>query len=460
MGNDTSNMRARRGATKAIAVLFWIGVWQVASMAVGSEFILAGPLDAARALVRLVPSPAFWGHIGFSSLRIVGGTVASYALALALAALAWRSTAARVLISPALTAIKSTPVACVVVVLLIWFGSVNVSAIAVFLMALPGVYFSVLKGLDELDPKLVELFDIHRARRSVRLCALIWPGVLPYLVAASETVLSMSWKAGVAAELIGVPDGSIGERIYQAKLLLETADLFAWTIVVVAIAWVFERAALALMRASWPAAGRWAARRVAAESAAPAGTAALHANGLVVGYRGHAACAAVDLDLTRGDSLCLMGPSGAGKTTILRTVCGLTPALGGTLTVTDCTRWAAVFQEARLVDDLTAVENVTLFAAADADVRGLLSELLPEDALEVPVRELSGGQRRRVELVRAFAAPADIVLLDEPFSGLDRTAHDGALAFIVRHRDERILIVSTHDEGDAAALAAPTLRIG
>lgn len=460
MGNDTSNIRAHRGATRALAVLFWIGVWQVASMAVGSEFILAGPLDAARALVRLVPSPAFWEHIGFSSLRIIGGTVASYILALVLAALAWRSAVARILISPALTAIKSTPVACVVVVLLIWFGSMNVSAIAVFLMALPGVYFSVLKGLDELDPKLAELFDVHRARPAVRLCALIWPGVLPYLVAASETVLSMSWKAGVAAELIGVPDGSIGERIYQAKLLLETADLFAWTIVVVAIAWVFERAALALMRASWPASGRWAAQRTATESMAPAVPTALHASGLVVGYRDRAACAAVDFDLAGGDSLCLMGPSGAGKTTILRTVCGLTPALGGTLTVPDGARRAVVFQEARLVDDLTAVENVSLFAAADADVHGLLSELLPEDAREIPVRELSGGQRRRVELARAFAAPADIVLLDEPFSGLDRATHDDALAFIARHRGERILIVSTHDEGDAAALAAPILRIG
>ena len=460
MGNDTSNIRAHRGATRALAVLFWIGVWQVASMAVDSEFILAGPLDAAWALVRLVPSPAFWEHIGFSSLRIIGGTVASYILALVLAALAWRSAVARILISPALTAIKSTPVACVVVVLLIWFGSMNVSAIAVFLMALPGVYFSVLKGLDELDSKLVELFDVNRARPAVRLCALIWPGVLPYLVAASETVLSMSWKAGVAAELIGVPDGSIGERIYQAKLLLETADLFAWTIVVVAIAWVFERAALALMRASWPASGRWAARRTATESTASAVPPALHASSLVVGYRDHAACAAVDFDLAGGDCLCLMGPSGAGKTTVLRTVCGLTPALGGTLTVPDGARRAVVFQEARLVDDLTAAENVSLFAAADADAHGLLSELLPEDAREVPVRELSGGQRRRVELARAFAAPADIVLLDEPFSGLDRATHDDALAFIARHRGERILIVSTHDERDAAALAAPILRIG
>ncbi len=460
MGRTEATTTTHRRLTGALAVLFWIGVWQVASMAIASEFILAGPIDAARALARLVPSPAFWEHVGFSTLRIVGGTAASYALAIALAFFAWKSRAARILVSPALSAIKSTPVACMVVVLLIWFGSVNVSAIAVFLMALPGVYFSVLKGLDELDRHLVELFDLFRTRRGVRLCALVWPGVMPYLIAASETVLSMSWKAGIAAELIGVPDGSIGERIYQAKLLLETADLFAWTIVVVALAWIFERAVLALMRASWPALGKWAARRGGVADTTVLEDVFLAAEHLIVGHRGHAACPAIDVDMHAGEILCLMGPSGAGKTTLLDTICGSLVPLDGTLRIPAETRYAAVFQDTRLVDDLSAIENIRLFAMAETDVRTMLAELLPEDALDKPVRELSGGQRRRVELARAFAAPADIVALDEPFGGLDRATHETALAFIARHRGGRILIVSTHDEGDALALGAPVLRIG
>lgn len=460
MGETEPTTKTRRRLTGALAVLFWIGVWQVASMAIASEFILAGPIDAARALMRLIPSPAFWEHVGFSTLRIVGGTAASYALAIALASLAWRSRVVRTLVSPALSAIKSTPVACVVVVLLIWFGSVNVSAIAVFLMALPGVYFSVLKGLDELDRHLVELFDLFRARTLVRLCALIWPGVMPYLIAASETVLSMSWKAGIAAELIGVPGGSIGERIYQAKLLLETADLFAWTIVVVALAWIFERAVLALMRGSWPALGRWAARRGGSADAAATRDTYLAAEHLVVGHQGHAAFPALDMDMHAGETRCLMGPSGAGKTTLLDTICGLLAPLDGNLRIPTDTRYAAVFQDTRLVDELSAIENVRLFATTDTDARAMLAELLPSDVLDKPVRELSGGQRRRVELARAFAAPADIVALDEPFGGLDRATHETALAFIARHRDGRILIVSTHDEGDALALGAPILRIG
>lgn len=462
MGERASGT-TQRIATGAASILFWILAWQSASMAVNSEFILAGPLDAARSLVRLIPEPEFWVHIGFSLARIALGTAAGYVLAIALAAAAHAWRAARILIAPALSAIKSTPVACVVVVLLIWFGSRNVSAIAVFLMVLPGVYFPVLKGLDQLDPAREELFWLYRAHWGVRLLAHVVPGVLPYLVSASATVLSMSWKAGVAAELIGVPDGSIGERIYQAKLLLETADLFAWTIVVVLIAWAFEHLVLAALKACWPAAGRWAARRGEAAVTAPSTADArelVGAHNLAIGHTGTVICRGLDVSLHRGETLCLQGPSGAGKTTFIATISGAIPPLSGELNLLEHMRMSAVFQDTRLIDDLNACDNVRMFSGAATPVRELLAELLPTDALDVPVRELSGGQRRRVELVRALAAPSDLVLLDEPFTGLDEDTHRRAIAFIRAHANGRAIVLSTHDPRDAEALGAHVLTVG
>ena len=445
------------------AVAFWLLVWQAASIAVGSGLILAGPLDTGAALARLLPSPAFWGQVGFSALHIIGGALAGYACAFIFAAVAWHSRIVRTLLQPALSAIKGTPVACVVVLLLIWIGSRNVSAIAVFLLVLPGVYFPVLTGLDELDASQRELFEVFGAGRLTCLLALVWPGVLPYVAAASQTVLGMSWKAGVAAELIGVPMGSIGERIYQAKLLLETADLFAWTIVVVLLSWAFERAVLAMLQASWPAAGRIATqlRRTSAPSAPDSRGAILEAQSLAVGYAGLAVCAPVSFRLSKGATLCLSAPSGTGKTTLLRTIAGLqTPISGEFKSASE--RIAAVFQDTRLIESFTAVENVALFATADCDetaIRTLFAELLPMDALDVPVRELSGGQRRRVELVRAFAGPSNLILLDEPFTGLDTEAHQKALTFIKRHRNGKTLFVASHDAQDANALNAAVLTL-
>lgn len=443
------------------AVAFWLLMWQAASMAVGSGLILASPIDTAAALARLVPTAAFWGQIGFSALRIVGGALAGYVAAFALAAVAWRWQGLRTLLHPALSAIKGTPVACVVVLLLIWIGSRNVSAIAVFLLVLPGVYFPVLTGLDELDPRQRELFQVFDAGWATRLLAFVWPSILPYVTAASSTILGMSWKAGVAAELIGVPMGSIGERIYQAKLLLETADLFAWTIVVVLLSWVFERIALAALRASWPAVGHVAMglQHEGRVEGSPHET-VLHARNLAVGYDGKTVCAPVSFKLSAGDALCLDAPSGTGKTTLLHTIAGLQEPIEGKLTAS-ARPIPTVFQETRLVEDLSAVENVVLFTRGltTRDAENLLSELLPSGTLTAPVRELSGGQRRRAELVRAIAAPGSLVLLDEPFTGLDAEARREALAFIQRHQADKALIVATHDPADANALGATALTL-
>ncbi len=463
-GRPARPRTARRTLVGALCVAFWLVAWQLASSLLDSPFILAGPWDTVMALARLAPTGEFWGQAWFSFARIAGGALLGYALAIALAACAHRLRAVRALLAPALSAIKGTPVACVTVLLLIWFGSSNVSFIAVLLMVLPGVYFPVLKALDTLDAGRRELFSLFRAGRPQRLGALVWPGVLPYLSAASETVLGMSWKAGVAAELIGAPAGSIGGSIYQAKLLLETADLFAWTIVVVLVAWVFERAALTAMRASWPAVGRWAAGRGGAREGegepAGGGTPSARVRDLVVGHDGAGVAGPFSFALAPGAAIALMGASGAGKTTLLETVAGRLGPVSGTVDLPAGARLSAVFQDTRLVDDLDAIDNVRLFTHDGARARALLGELLPADALETPVRELSGGQRRRVELARAMAAPGDIVLLDEPFTGLDERTHRRALAFVRAHLGDRALLISTHDADDARALGAQILNVG
>lgn len=445
------------------AAAFWLVAWQLASVAVGDGLILAGPVDVAIALARLVPTAAFWGQAGFSTLRIVGGCTAGYLVAGALACAAHRWRPVRALLQPALSAVKGTPVACVVVLLLIWFGSRNVSAVAVLLMVLPGIYFPVLAGLDAADGRMRELFDVFGVRGPRRALALIWPSVLPLLTAASRTVLGMSWKAGVAAELIGTPTGSIGERIYQAKLLLETSDLFAWTIVVVALSWAFERVALAALQGSWPAAGRAAANLARMRDPSPGSMerpASITASELMVGHDGLPCAGPFSFRLSSDGILCLRGASGAGKTTLMRTIAGLDRPVSGTLD-TDAARMSTVFQEPTLIEDLSAIDNVLLFSAPGTsrmDARSLLEELLPPETLGRPVRELSGGQCRRVELVRAFAAPSNLVLLDEPFTGLDAKAHARALAFINAHRAGRAIIIATHDGSDARELGAAVLR--
>lgn len=452
-----------RALTRCAPVAFWLVVWQVVSMLDSSGILLCGPLDALFALCRLSSTQTFWNSIWFSTLRIVAGVLLGYIIAGALAAASWHTSTVRILLQPALLAIKSTPVACIVVILLIWTGAANVSIITVLLLVVPAIYFALCTGLDNMDAGQRDLFEIFGARGRRRFFALIWPAVLPYLQAASSTVLGMSWKAGIAAELIGVPAGSLGERIYQAKLLLETPDLFAWTFCVICLSWLFEHGAMALLHSTWPRAAKLALRvpRDVMESGDGNSDAFLRAQGLLIGYGAEPLCEPLGFSLGPSSCLCLQAPSGTGKTTLLRTMARLQKPLGGALENAARGR-SMMFQDACLVEDLDALDNILLFARPDftcKDARDLACELLPKDALSRPVRELSGGQRRRVELARAFAAPGELVLLDEPFGGLDAQAHSCALAFVKRHGAERIVVFATHDANDAQVLGAQILKL-
>lgn len=449
--------------TRCAPVAFWLVVWQVASMLDSSGILLCGPLDALLALCRLSSTQTFWSSIWFSTLRIVAGVLLGYIIAGALAAASWHTSTVRILLQPALLAIKSTPVACVVVILLIWTGAANVSVITVLLLVVPAIYFALCTGLDNMDAGRRELFEVFGVRGQRRFFALTWPAVLPYLQAASSTVLGMSWKAGIAAELIGVPAGSLGERIYQAKLLLETPDLFAWTFCVICLSWLFEHGAMALLRGTWPRAAKLALRvpRDLMESGHGNSDASLRAQGLLIGYGAEPLCEPLGFSLGPSSCLCLQAPSGTGKTTLLHTVARLQRPLAGSL---ENTAWgrSMMFQDTRLVEDLDALDNILLFARrgfSRKDARDLACELLSKDALSRPACELSGGQRRRVELARAFAAPGELVLLDEPFGGLDAQAHSCALAFVKRHGAERIVVFTTHDANDAQALGAQILEL-
>ena len=120
---------------------------------------------------------------------------------------------------------------------------------------------------------------------------------------------------------------------------------------------------------------------------------------------------------TQGGITCIMGESGAGKTTLLRLLMGLEKADSGIITGFD--KVSAVFQENRLIEHLNAVENTALVIKdrnAGKCAYEQLLQLLPKEALLKPVREYSGGMKRRVALVRAMAADSEIVLLDEPFT--------------------------------------------
>ena len=233
---------------RILAVLFWIAVWQIASMWLGQEILLASPVSVIRRLFELIFTGDFWHSAGFSFGRIVLGFSMALILGIFLAVLAFLSRTVEILVNPVLTAVKSTPVASFIILCLIWIPSRNLSVFISFLMVLPVIYTNILEGIRQTDRQILEMAKVFQVSMGRQIRYIYVSQILPYFVSACRLSLGMCWKAGVAAEVIGVPKGSIGEKLYNAKIYLETPDLFAWTIVIIVISFVCEKCFLWLVR--------------------------------------------------------------------------------------------------------------------------------------------------------------------------------------------------------------------
>ena len=229
------------------AAAFWLAVWQCAAMAVGQEVFLVSPVQAGYTLLQLLPQAEFWQRVGFSSGRILlgFGLGVAVSIVLAVAAQAWHT--ADVLLAPVLQLVKATPVASFIILALVWVWGASLSVLISFLMVLPVLYSAVRTGIQSADPQLLEMTKVFCLPLGRRLRAVWLPAVLPAFRQGCSVALGICWKSGVAAEVIGLPNGSIGDALYRAKITLSTGELFAWTFVIILLSAGFEKLFLLLL---------------------------------------------------------------------------------------------------------------------------------------------------------------------------------------------------------------------
>ncbi len=233
---------------KCLAWLFWIALWQIAHWLIRNTVIFVGPADMLQALFFQIQEKAFWLTILHSFLRITLGFLSAFICGILLGSAAYVLPLIRELAAPLMTLIKSVPVASFVILALIWIGSEGLSVFISFLVVVPMIYASTLTGLENTSKELLEMAQVFRMPLFNRIRCIYIPAVLPYLLSGCRTALGMSWKSGIAAEVIGIPTNSIGEQLYYSKLYLDTAGLFAWTAVIIAISALFEALFLGLLK--------------------------------------------------------------------------------------------------------------------------------------------------------------------------------------------------------------------
>ena len=243
-----STILDKRTIRKVISVFFWLLLWQLVSLAVNNSILLVGPYETLRTLIRDIATKDFLLSAGGTLLRVTAGFLSGCILGALLACLSYRSEAIRDLLAPLMSVIKSIPVASFVVLILIWAEAPFLSLIISLLVVLPVVYHNILEGLLHIDEGLLEMADVFRMRKRDRLKYVFLPGLKPFIEATVSVCAGMAWKSGIAAEVIGRPSGSLGGNIYLSKIYLETSELFAWTLVAVVMAALFEKLIKAAVR--------------------------------------------------------------------------------------------------------------------------------------------------------------------------------------------------------------------
>ncbi len=226
---------------------FWLAVWFLVWRRVDQEILLASPQQVLLRLLELFTTAAFWWTAATSLIRIMLGYLLGVAAGLVLAVCTVRLKWIHALFYPLISAIRATPVSSFIILALVWMTSYRVVVFIVFLMVLPIIWANVAEGLRKTDRLLLEMADVFRLRPRQFIRAIYVPSVAPFFITAAMTALGLGWKAGIAAEVLSTPAFSLGGRLYESKIYLETIDLMALTIFVILLSLLLEKVLLRLL---------------------------------------------------------------------------------------------------------------------------------------------------------------------------------------------------------------------
>ena len=469
-----------------IMALIWIVIWMLASRFLGSELILPSPARTVQALLGLIVTGDFWLDVLWTGLRVILGILLSFLMGVLAAYLSARNDIVREFLRIPVNFFKSIPVMAIIIYVILVVKSDWVAVVVCFLMCFPIAYTNIYNGLKGLDRQQLELGWSLGLPGTRMLRFIIVPALNPQIKTALSLIAAMSWKVVVASEVLAIPGHSIGYEMLNSKYYLNTADLFAYMIVLILLSLLLEKAVdklTDLHTGRLSNALERAVERSPKESSMDYGVCLIELKDIVKTYEnadGETNKVFDCFSASFGPGVtAVLAPSGRGKTTLADMIEGLEKPDSGEITYgTDKVRAAYLFQEDRLLPWFNVRDNM-LLALVGSNLHENPMEALVEmaekleirDALQMMPEELSGGMAHRVALGRTLLYGGNVLLLDEPFRGLDQDTRDrlierlyGELKRDPAGEEEgsflfRTVILITHDEDLAERLFDREIRL-
>jgi NitT/TauT family transport system permease protein len=472
-----------------LVILFWLAFWHIASMVVGRELILPSPYRAFESLASMMATGAFYRDVATTILRCIMGMTISFVAGTASAFLAYRFSTVRSLMVAPVLVFKATPVMAIILILLLSLQSNHVPVAVCFLMCFPVVYTNLLAGFDNIELEHIELSKFYRLGMADTLRFVHLPSVMPQISTSLNLIAGLSWKTVVAAEVLAAPNVSMGYNLFISKVFLQTANLFAWLIAIICLSMIFEKIIKLAIKQFLPKdymkskVVRGVRLGQAVQNSEVKGTEVkvtetlktpesqelakavapeIQVTGLTKSFGEKVVFAGFTEKFEAGKTTAIMAPSGYGKTTLFRIIAGLEKNDGGEITGISNVPISYLFQEDRLLPWLNVFDNIALFLKNKVPTNEIQSQTthmlemleLFQNAHELP-KELSGGMKHRVAIGRAFLCPALILLLDEPFRGLDADLKNRIIPKLCQeYMSGKTVILVTHNQEDAEKLSS------
>ena len=222
-------------------------IWETAFLLTDNTYFIPSIKETLSSLVKILISRSFFRIVLTSVFRVLAGLFLGLILGITAATLCHYHEIMNVLLSPIISIMKATPVACIVVLLWISMTYTQLTVFVVMLMVVPIVWQNVLDGFRAIDKDLIEVSEIFRLDLKTKLRVLIVPTLMKYISPALVTSVGLSWKAEIAAEIM--TNSNMGRLIYNYKnVTFDTASIFAWTIIIVLFSIALEKITKLLLR--------------------------------------------------------------------------------------------------------------------------------------------------------------------------------------------------------------------
>lgn len=450
----------KRIVLTCLSILLIPVAWQLLSWQMAQPQLIPSFPDLIRALLRLVYTPGFLVSIGTTCLRACVGLLLSLAAASITAFLLNRSEAIRFLFMPWLSLLRSVPVISFILLALIFLNPEMIPLLIAFLTMYPLLTENLLKGLMNRRDSWKMLARQFHLNAWNRLFQINYPQLRPYLFSGLASAVGFGWRAIIMGEVLSQCVDGIGKRMKEAQVFIDVPELIAWTLVAIVLSWLTDK--LISRLSDWQPSVRY--RHSAVELQAVS----LKPNDICLtdvsySYGVHH----MNIILKTGKIYALSAPSGQGKTTLLQLLNGTLRPTGGEITGLP-QQTANLFQEPTLLPQLTAKENIMLGGAAYYDRAileqqslRLLTAFQLEKQAEMYPAALSYGQQQRVALARALMFPAGLLLLDEPFNGLDVELRQLVARFLVEWQQEKqaTVVFSSHHADEIRAMNAEVITL-